>query len=941
MASVLLLFHDGAHAQYSNLNFSGAAGWNTTSTVPEAPTPYLFPDGVTRTPADFVFQAGTSSVWNLNNGSRVICTESRANPYNRFFIGCNDGTSATLKFTTSTPLCPGLLCARLSNVAAMRIGEAATGSSGTLIIDGGVRIQAGYIYGEGPTPSIQIPNGRLDVLSGNSLRRLMGIAVTLGPRGALWILDPTASVTNQATFTSFTTGASVAPAQGNLIFQNNVGVTSALGDSSFGTLITVDPSPDSDGDGLPDAWEIARRLDPYDNGSTNSANGADGDPDHDGLTNAEEYFLGSDPQTNQFGYAWNPQPRKAGLLVVAAHPDDEGIFFGGTLPYYSQVAQIPVAFVSMTSGDYGIAPSIRENQLRQAAWAYGLRNQPLLPRFRNEASATVDDVWDWWANAALDGNDSAAGRLRASYYVAGVIRRYRPEVIVTHGANGEYGHHDHIATSQAVANAWSIAADPAVEIDGLPPWQAKKLYLHEWGTNRLFHDYWETPYDALGGLTPRKVAHNGLQYHFNLSTVSTVYLTGEVAPDWDAHPSELWGLYATTVGKDTVAPNFTVAGVQYNGWAKGDFLEHVDSPASAAPLIVFPGSIDVAYGVPFQLKPKVTNDSPLTAQTFAWTTSSGPGTVSFFPSSSVRCPSVSFSSSGQYVLRLTASDGRSSSYKEVKVNVLETPASVVCAINCGGPAYNGADGTAWQADNYYVGGTVSSAGVMQIASTRDETLYQSQRVGPCSYAIPVPNGRYLVTLRFAETVKNHDFLRRFHVNIEGVRVATSIDPFAVAGYARAYDRTFATTVSDGLLGVQFLEEIDKPSVAAILVRSVAPDQQQGGQATTWLQTTPLADSDGDGVSDQDEFVFGTSSAASEGSQLTLVPETHSLRFLTRVATGAGYEGLTRWYRVEASSTMQAGSWVPIWEGVADGGWKDVPFDVDAPRKFFRLVAMLK
>jgi len=69
-------------------------------------------------------------------------------------------------------------------------------------------------------------------------------------------------------------------------------------------LVITTGLSDTDGDGLPDSWEIFHELDEDDNGENPNNNGvkgdpdqgADGDPDMDNLTNMEEFELGTSPQ---------------------------------------------------------------------------------------------------------------------------------------------------------------------------------------------------------------------------------------------------------------------------------------------------------------------------------------------------------------------------------------------------------------------------------------------------------------------------------------------------------------------------------------------------------------------------------------------------------------------------------------------------------------------
>ncbi|MDZ4857425.1 MAG: hypothetical protein SGI88_00465, partial [Candidatus Hydrogenedentes bacterium] len=93
----------------------------------------------------------------------------------------------------------------------------------------------------------------------------------------------------------------------------------SLSDEDEFSLHGTNPlSANSDGDGLPDAWEIANGLDPNDDGSVNPDNGALGDPDNDGFTNMEEFIGGSDPQDNSSTPPSVPAASAWALLVLCA-----------------------------------------------------------------------------------------------------------------------------------------------------------------------------------------------------------------------------------------------------------------------------------------------------------------------------------------------------------------------------------------------------------------------------------------------------------------------------------------------------------------------------------------------------------------------------------------------------------------------------------------------
>jgi large repetitive protein len=94
-----------------------------------------------------------------------------------------------------------------------------------------------------------------------------------------------------------------------------------------------------------------------------------------------------------------------------------------------------------------------------------------------------------------------------------------------------------------------------------------------------------------------------------------------------------------------------------------------------------------------------------------------------------------------------------------------------------------------------------------------------ERYGNFSYSVPLPNGNYTVLLRFAELYHSSPGKRIFDVYIQGTKVISNLDIFALVGKNAAYDVSFPATVADGTLDIRFSTIADNAKVNAVLVRT--------------------------------------------------------------------------------------------------------------------------
>ena len=101
---------------------------------------------------------------------------------------------------------------------------------------------------------------------------------------------------------------------------------------------------------------------------------------------------------------------------------------------------------------------------------------------------------------------------------------------------------------------------------------------------------------------------------------------------------------------------------------------------------------------------------------------------------------------------------------------------------------------------------------------RRSALAEAYREGSFGYELPVPDGRWSVTLHMFEPEKGKAATRTFDVAVDDKIVLRDFNPATAAGGAlTAVTRTFAAKVTDGKLKLTFVSKGGGAVVSAITV----------------------------------------------------------------------------------------------------------------------------
>lgn len=259
------------------------------------------------------------------------------------------------------------------------------------------------------------------------------------------------------------------------------------------------------------------------------------------------YGVGQVPEDVQ---QWLPPCEEADLLVFSTHADDELVFFGGMIPYYSVVCGRKVQLVYMTTNYYAEDYNrVRIHEALNGLWTAGMRYYPVTNMREDLLCRTLEEAEEFYG-----------GEQFRTFQVE-QIRRFRPLVVVTHDPEGEYGHGAHQLSARSLQWAVYAAADrmqyPEM-IERYGVWNTPKAYLHLYGPEeeRTVLDY-ETPSDLLGGKTPYEIACSAYREH--LTQQQWEFEVYSFDSEYDSHS---FGLYRSLVGADE---------------KKNDLFEHMEN----------------------------------------------------------------------------------------------------------------------------------------------------------------------------------------------------------------------------------------------------------------------------------------------------------------------------------------------------------------------------
>ncbi len=273
------------------------------------------------------------------------------------------------------------------------------------------------------------------------------------------------------------------------------------------------------------------------------------------LTEITAYTPGQPPAHVQI---WAPpHDDGADILLLSAHGDDEHLFFAGLLPLYAAERNLRVQVAYLTP--HREPHTARAHEMLNGLWNVGVRNYPELGRFMDFLMEDLESTYAYYKRHGVSKEELVG-------YVVELLRRFKPQVVVAHDFNGEYGHGMHMLYVDLLVQALPLANDPEAypelaEKYGL--WDVPKVYVHLYEENPIVIDY-DVPLESFDGMTAFQVSQNyGFPSHKSqqMHPIFVNWIYGyqkEItkATQIEEYNPAHFGLYRSLVGEDILKNDF-------------------------------------------------------------------------------------------------------------------------------------------------------------------------------------------------------------------------------------------------------------------------------------------------------------------------------------------------------------------------------------------------
>ena len=164
------------------------------------------------------------------------------------------------------------------------------------------------------------------------------------------------------------------------------------------------------------------------------------------------------------------------------------------------------------------------------------------------------------------------------------------------------------------------------------------------------------------------------------------------------------------------------------------------------------------------------------------------------------------------------------------VAVTASPAKIIRIKAGRSTPFTDANGNVWLPEQGFEGGaTVEHDASLAIANTKSAGLFQSEHYSMESFSCPVPNGKHVARLYFAETYEGITAPgeRVFSFNVHGHEFKDFDIWVKAGGPFRAHVETVPVEVTNGMFRITFIAKVENPAINAIEIIPQSVAQTEG------------------------------------------------------------------------------------------------------------------